>query len=323
MLSSKDDQIQDILSQLEQLEVKEKEKLEQFATTPVRTELLCNSFSLPDAPSHMCAGSSTVDGSKAYFRCNGRRIIYEYDSQKQQWSVMPVNPNKGFTIVCIDHILVSVGGCYVSWFGEKITNTLYSLVDTKWVELFPPLPTKRKVPTVVYVNDTLVVAGGFDGESSLSVVEVLYTQTKQWCVASSLPFTMSQGSAVVWGDNVYFTAGDAPPTQEKYTVLKCSLTALVQSKPNSTVWEKMTPLPTHLSSLAIICGQLLAIGGSSSKFESTKDVNRYNPVTNSWEIVGQMLVARNNCLTAALPNKMLMVVGSYGLNNRVEIVKFM
>ena len=192
----------------------------------------------------------------------------------------------------------------------------------KWVELFPPLPTKRKVPTVVYANDMLVVAGGLDGESSLSVVEVLNTQTKQWFVASSLSFPVSQGSAVVWGDHVYLTAGGASPPPEKYSLLNCSLKALVHSNPKSTVWEKIMPLPVCLSSLAIVSGHLLALGGISSHLDSIKDVSRYNPICNSWEIVGQMLVARSNCLTVVLPDGMLLVVGSYGLNSMVEIATF-
>ena len=103
LLSKKDHKIRYISSRLEELEVKEEEKHEQSATvldTLAQAEsikLAWHSVCKPDAPGSMCAGSSTVDGSKAYFRCNGRREIYEYDSQTSHWSKIPVhNPNKGF-----------------------------------------------------------------------------------------------------------------------------------------------------------------------------------------------------------------------------------
>jgi len=64
-----------------------------------------------------------------------------------------------------------------------------------------------------------------------------------------------------------------------------------------------------------MCGQLLAVGGvdpteqDSHARKPTDSIHRYNPATNSWEVISHMPTARCDCLVAVLPSNELMVVG--------------
>lgn len=136
----------------------------------------------------MWASSSAVVDGKAYFLSNGCKNVYEFDLQRKRWSAMPKHPiADGTAIVCIDDMLTSVGGYIDNLLGGKYSNKLYTFIGNRWVEDFPPMPTKRLIPSVVYSNGTLVVAGGCK-VSHLNTVEVLNTQSRQWSSASSLPF---------------------------------------------------------------------------------------------------------------------------------------
>jgi len=57
-----------------------------------------------------------------------------------------------------------------------------------------------------------------------------------------------------------------------------------------------------------MCGHLLAVGGVNPK-KVTDRIHRYNPATDSWEVISHMPTARCDCLVAVLPNNELMVVG--------------
>ena len=109
--------------------------------------------------------------------------------------------------------MTAVGGEQSSWLRGKFTNTLLSLVASegsrwKWVEHFPPMPTRRVFTAVVCSGKALVVAGGKgEGYTRLTTVEVMNTDTLQWSTASSLPHPFSDATATVCGDRLVYLAG--------------------------------------------------------------------------------------------------------------------
>lgn len=204
-------------------------------------------------------------------------------------------------------MLTSVGG-QEGWFRLTDSNKLYSFINRKWVEHFPPMPTKRRHSTTVYKNNILVVAGGFNGrfyDDNVNIVEVLDTEMKQWSSASSLPLSVRvcYQSSAVCDDQVYIS------TNNTHTLLKCSLTSLVQSKPDSVIWEQTAEIPVTVRgwtanfSPFAVNGHLLAIGGMKT------NVHRYDPASNSWDVISHLPDARSRCVTAVLPNKKLLLLG--------------
>ena len=271
--------------------------------------------SLPDVP--VCIGygsSSAVIGDKAYFSPHGNKTVYEFSNN--QWHKLPPCPNLYFTIVSVNDMLTTVGGYSDT---QHYSNKLYSYINNKWVEHFPPMPTGRWTPGAVYPNNTLVLVGGFSDSKSSNTVEILNTANMRWSIVSSLPVPTNQSSTTICGDYVYIHT-QTSNAQEKYSVYKCSLRQLTQSQPSSAIWEKIAPLPVSWSTLVTINGHLLAVGGEDSNGDKTKDIYQYNKT--SWTVISQMSTPRSSCPTAALPGNKLMVVGGDDTYRKCEVITF-
>ena len=274
---------------------------------------------LPDIPVEMSASSTAVIGDKAYFLSIGCKNVYEFDMQRKHWTALPKHPiANGFAIVSINDTLTSVGGYIDSLLGSNYSNKLYSFLGNKWAEQLPPMPTKRSIPSAIYANNILVVAGGLKGLTPIIMVEVLNTRSRQWSSASSLPFALSKhsGAMAICGDYVYMATSLVTTELGKNVLYRCSLSALAQSKPKATVWKQIDDQMTPFSTMAIVDGQLLAIGGRDTRHVASREVLRFNISTNAWEVVGHMTVPRSDCLVAVLPRNKLMVVGAFELNFR-------
>ena len=272
------------------------------------------------APRIMSKPSCVVDGIMAYFNNYNSSGVYSYDSEKQMWSSLPQSPHSYCSLAVVSGLLTAIGGGP----GRIVTNQLLSLTgEGKWVECFPPMPTKRYGTAAVCSGKSLVMAGGRGGDNKpLHTVEVMDTETLQWSTASSLPFTVAYASATICQDRIYLLGYGA--SNEPRSVLACSMTDLLQScQPQSLgarletltlqdVWHRVADLPVRLSSCATLCGQLLAVGGCDDSFENyTTAIHQYNPATNSWEVISHMPTARWGTLVAVLPGNKLMVVGGY------------
>ncbi|XP_064405397.1 uncharacterized protein LOC135350513 isoform X3 [Halichondria panicea] len=308
-LASKNEESHDLSTRMHQVALQDEQ------ATPMKPVTI---ESLPDALDGIGYGSSAVIGDKAYFNSYGSKTVYEFSNN--QWHKLPPCPNNRFTIVSVDDMLTTVGGYSdTQYYSDK----LYSYINNKLVEHFPPIPTERWTPGAVYANNTLVVAGGFR-DSNLNTVEILNTANMRWSIVSSLPVSTTQPSTTICGDYVYIH----PQTdngQEKYSVYRCSLRQLTQSPPSSAIWEKIAPLPVSYSSLVTIKGHLLAVGGRDSykgwfsNGNKTKNIYQYNET--SWTVISQMSTPRSRCLTAALPWNKLMVRDGGGASQAVKKVK--
>ena len=176
---------------------------------------------------------AAVDGSVAYFRSAVPSLLYSvfaFNSANSKWSELSTWPYRGFSLAIVNNLLTAIGGESLL---VGVTNSLLSLTNDQWTEKFPPMPTKRYLTAAVCSGRSLVVAGGTSGEANkcLSTVEVLDTETLQWCKASSLPHPLFQGSATLCGDQIYILAGFYWDGGLKYSksVFTSSLIALLQS----------------------------------------------------------------------------------------------
>jgi len=267
----------------------------------------------------------------AYFHHYESNVVYVYscNSENQTWSSLPQCSYAYFSLAVVNGLLTTIGG--------DTTNQLFSLTgERKWVEHFPPMPTKRYGAAAVCSGKSLVVAGG-DNEkfSSLNTVEVMDTETLQWSTASSLPFELRYASATISDDNIYLLGYNT--MDEPRSVLACSMADLLQSCRSQSlgarlkkaltlhaVWHHVANLPVRSSSCATLCGQLLAVGGCDDNFKNfTTAIHQYNPATNSWEVISHMPTARRSALVAVFPGNKLMVVGGYTdgstITDQVEI----
>ena len=299
------------------------------------------------APRQMSKPSCVVDGNMAYFNECDSKGVYSYDSEKQMWSSLPQSPHSHCSLTVVNGLLTAIGGQIGGWtfdaiggglVGRNVTNQLFSLTgEGKWVERFPPMPSKRYGTAAVCSGKSLVVAGGGGGDNKLlHTVEVMDTETPQWSTASSLPFALRYASSTICQDRIYLVGQDR--SYEPRSVLACSIVDLQQScRPQSLggrletltlqeVWHRVADLPAHSSSCATLCGQLLAVGGHDDSCKNyTTAIHQYNPTTNSWEFISHMPTARWGTLVAVIPDNKLMVVGGYtrksGGMERTDIVE--
>ena len=276
----------------------------------------------------MIRGSATVCGNMAYFRPGFSRYVQSYNSDTEDWSPLPPCPTEYFPLAVVNGLVTAVGGwLFPAWLGpKKSTNTLLSLVARKggrrkWVEHFPPMPTKRDLAAIVCSGKALVVAGGVQERGiKLTTVEVMNTDTLNWSAASSLPHPLYAATATICRDNIYLVGGCG---QHGWTmsVLTCSLNDLLESQPSSQVWKTVANLPVTCSTCVTLNGQLLAVGGEGPDKKVTNSIYAYNQETDSWEIITHMPTARYQCLVAILPHNELMVVGGWTGTKETDIVE--
>ena len=258
---------------------------------------------------------AVVDSSKVYFKVSGCQL-FTYNISDNSWLRLLDCPFSCFGLAILNDQPTSIG-------GVPLTNKLMSLTDEcKWMEKFPPMPTKRRFTTAVCTGTVLIIAGGAGENGPLATVEVLNFETSQWSTAFDVPKSLFCCSAAVHGDQLYVLGGDLL----RKSVYTCSVSALLQtctqkssleertnalslSNSSSGVWSEFPDLPVSQSTCVTFCGQLLAVGGLDSDKKPTTAVYMYNQATNSWTVISHMATARRGCFAAVLPNNQLMVVG--------------
>ena len=282
----------------------------------------------------MIRGAATTDGSVAYVNPDGINRIYSYSSDRGQWSEILPCKYRYFSMAIVQGLLTVIG-------GEKIitgqpTNKLLSLShtgrDTKWMKVFPPMPTKRSQTAAISTGKLLIVAGGTHSSDAvykrstadngrLTTVEILDTETLQWSTAASLPIRFAHASATVYNNSLYLLGG-LDQNGKTRAVLTTTVEALIQScqlrslatrlkrslslGEQSTVWERTADVPVTRSTCATLCGWLLAMGGLNSDNKFTTAVHQYNQSTNTWQIISDMPNAFYIPLVAVLPGNKLM-----------------
>ena len=162
--------------------------------------------------------------------------LYAYHTSRKVWSKLPDSPTTHCPSVIVNNSITLIGGYY----GGDVTNKCFSLVaegmysesklfnftggeiDWNWMELFPPMQSKRCDSTALNTETALIVAGG-----DVLSVEVMSIVTRQWSVVTDLPKLLKCPSAVICGNSFYIL------DRSTRSVYSCSLTKLLLSKPKS------------------------------------------------------------------------------------------
>ena len=316
LLEQKDATIAALQQQLQSLQPSPQQPF-QAARVEQQTGLVWET--LPDAPEEMWATSAACVRDKAYFLTNRSKQVYEFDLQRKCWKAMPKHPvPEGYAVVCIDDTLTTVGGYFDKLWGGKYSNKLYSFVSNSWVEQLPSMPTKRSLASVAYGENMLVVSGGHKDFIPILTVEVLNVRSRQWSSASSIPYGLSKyaGSTAICGGYVYMATCLVFTEMGKNILYRCSLSALAQSKPKTKLWQNIDDQSTSYSTMVVVDGQLVAVGGRDARYAPSREILRFDSSRNAWEVVGHMTVPRSDCLVAVLPGKKLMVVGAHEAAHR-------
>jgi len=274
-----------------------------------------------DAPYKMHSGASVAHGSMCYFRSGYAYSddVFGYDSEKNEWSELPVCPQSEFGLAIINNLLTAVGG--VSNTTGKCVNDLVSFKGSEWVKIFPPMPTERLNHAVTTMQNYLIAVGGLESRMAgpLSIVEVMDMNILEWYTAASLPEPVYHLSATVCGGRLYLLGGYDKYSNETHAVFTCTLDSLIRSchPPSQTpphtsdasVWQRVADVPVWGSTCTTLNGRMLTIGGEDTN-GYTAAVHIYNPKSDLWLLAGCMHSARSRCLVVALHNRIIAVGGS-------------
>jgi hypothetical protein len=185
-----------------------------------------------------------------------------------------------------------------------------------WTHPFPEMPSPRHSLSVVSYQKWLIVAGGDTGRDSHSnKVEILDTLSGQWCEGSPIPSGCTEMSSAINGNMWYLSRGFTSQGRNKHVFSVCldelisqalSQSAGNTSPPTHSPWQTLTDTPLTHSTVLVLNGALLTVGG-----ERSSAIHHYQPSSRSWVKLGDLPIERWMCACTVLPSGKIFVVGGH------------
>lgn len=276
-------------------------------------------------PSNMADCQAVVIGDNVYIGGGDgytnlqSQMVMVYEINSGSWATLPHYDKKWFGMAAVNDQLVLVGGKGLS--PKGVTNELAVWDEglQSWTHPFPDMPTPRHSVSAVSYQRWLVVAGGDDHiGSNLNKVELLDTHSKKWYESSPLPKGCSTMSSIINGNMWYLSSGVSSALHHiNRQVFSVCLDELISqatadllpgtgaTSPSSpSPWQILTDTPVINSTLCILHGALLIVGGNRSSA-----IHVYQPSSGRWVKVNQLPAKRSRCACIVLPSGEIFVAG--------------
>ena len=309
---------------------------------------------LPDLPIAMLRATAIVIGRNVYV-CGGvcpnatlACIVQAYNIDKATWTQLPPAPQYYSEAAAIDNVLLLIAGIEAS--SGTVTNMVSSWSGQGWEQNMPALPTKRIRPGVMTYGTYVIVAGGRaedkqtlrgeDDQTLLSSIDVLDTTTWQWQTLANLQFPqpMFFMQMTVCATHMYVanagitydaTTNTGTPSKSVWQLPVSTFVKVLENEDRSPLqWAETAPTPFYMSTLLQHTAHPLAVGGCDDSYKPTPNIAVYDPRSNKWSTVGQLLEPRVWCAVVSLSRDTFMVCGGSSdvrnplstLLNTVELV---
>ncbi len=279
----------------------------------------------PDMPFEIMSIQSVVINGMVYVG-GGLNIVMTYDTHSGRWGTLPPYRTRRFGMTVIRDQLVLVGGLDEDGNYSKSIGVWRS-ADKKWEDLYPDMPTPRRRSSVVTYNEWLIVAGGVNNGGSLSSVDVMNIDTKEWYSGPPAP-SFSAMKTVTVDDMCYYMGGygaDRWGTKDVYRVSLPALISKVKSRNiDPQIWKKISQLNVAASAPLSIGGCLLALGGMSQG-NGVTSIQHYRPESDDWIQVGDLPSPLSECTCAVINDGDVLVAGGYytSFSSSTYIASFM
>ena len=236
--------------------------------------------------------------------------VMVYSVQTGSWRKLPPHMTYWFGMAAVNNQLVLVGG--ISTSTGKLANVLVAWDERsqRWTRPFPMMPTARLSPSAISYKNWLVVAGGKDKRNSpLNKVEILDTLLGQWYEGSPLPTECSSISSAING-NMWYLSGGGSSREANKCVFSVCLDELISQAVSqsagstSSPWQTLPEPPLTHSTVLILNGALLTVGG-----ENSSSIHLYQPGRRSWVEVADLPEQQWRCACTVLPNGDMFVAG--------------
>ena len=303
---------------------------------------------LPDLPI-ATDGATAIVIARSVYVCGGvcpdvasARVVQVYDLDKATWTKLPPAPQYNSQAVAINNQLVLIGGREAS--SSTISNMVSTWTGQGWQQDIPAMPTKRAQPGVTTYGTYVIVAGGKakDKHTLLNSIDVLDTTTLLWSTPANLqlPRPMYSMQITVSATHIcvasafitYDATTDTGTTSNRVWQLPVStLTKVLMGENHSPHdWEEITPTSYFKSALLQRTAHPLAVGGHDASGKATTNIAVYDPHSNKWSTVGQLLEPRTVCTVVGLSRHSFLVCGGRSdpmvINTQlssVEVVSFL
>jgi hypothetical protein len=258
-----------------------------------------------------------VGGGFTVITENGCTVMV-YSLASGSWSKLPrTYETQWFGMAAANNHLILVGGSTIRSDYTEGTGILAMRDEGSrtWTRPFPEMPTPRYSLSVVSYQKWMVVAGGETKRGSRSnKVEILDTLSGQWYEGSPIPRVCSEMSSAINGNMWYLSRGYYSSHRPNKHVFCVSLDELISqavsqsagntSSPKPSPWQTLTDAPLTHSTVLVLNGALLIVGGKESSA-----IHHYQPSSRSWVKVGDLSTQRWQCACTVLPSGEIFVVG--------------
>ena len=246
--------------------------------------------------------------------------IMSYDISTGKWDTLPPYRAQDFAMTAINNQLVLVGG-REHGSRSKVVG-VWDADNKQWTHPYPEMHTARSKCSAVVHNEWLVVAGGWStSDATLSSVEVMNTNSKQWYAGPPTPIPWVVTKTATVGDECYFMGGYNATRSHTNTVYSVSLSALTTGLNSSTrkgqIWKEISELQTTHSTPLSISGSLFAVGGLKGH-KAVTAIHLYQPDTGEWVKVGDLPTPRDHFTCAMITDREMVVAGGWSGGDKLK-----
>jgi hypothetical protein len=187
----------------------------------------------------------------------------------------------------------------------------------------PPILPLPLAPTMKVLSSVLLLFGGSDSEVETSTMA--YNPAIDACTEldpPSLPFPWASMGALHHGRAVYLCGGEARPgggqsrTKDRRQFWRLCLDTLEWTQLPNTSKDR------HNAALAILGGQIYAIGGQNGRGEATRSAERFDIAAGQWADLPDMEEPRTLAAAIVVENKIHVIGGSDGRNDLSSVAVF-
>jgi len=228
--------------------------------------------------------SGGAETQTMYFPTN---LVEAYDIKTDSWEeVCPMlKPVHHHNMATLDGYIYKVGGFP---FRVEPTNYAERYDPNKdiWEEISPSIH-KHATNHIIGHNGKLYVSGG--RYKAAEILEQYDPKQDSWEVLSKMLLPRGHHKSVVYGDEIFFIGGDIAHMVHNYDHVTAYNT-------NTNEWSLKAKMPIQLSELGA-CeykGYIWVFGGERG-WTVSRNILRYDPRKDNWEVYGIMKVPRYAC----------------------------
>ena len=268
---------------------------------------------LPDMPIPTAGATACIAGSDIFVcggECNdsqNERVVQQFNLEDGKWNTLPPAPHYNCHATVINGHLTLIGGRDSE--TRRVTRQLSTFIEHKWKTVYPPMPTERREPSVLYHDNFLIVAGGLICLNTDSI-DVMNTSTKDWIQPRhlTLPQPLSYHQMTLCKDRLYvFSCLNS----KLWSIPIINITQTVNNEEISTVikWKEGRPLflPYFYSSILQTSVLPMVIDQISN------DILVYDATQDKWIKVGKCSVHQSLATSLSISPESFIVLG--GISN--------